>query len=114
MSTVVFAGATLKNWQTPKKSLTRATKETVLLSENTHVARSSKVAQFPKTFQCYAETDEEMTAAEALINADYSTLAIDGVNYSYCYVFQISDIWEVSEGSGIWMYSIEFRQADVY
>jgi hypothetical protein len=114
MSSVTFAGVTLKNWQTPKKSLTRATKETGLLSENIHVSRSSKVVQFPKTFQCYAESTIEMTAVEALINADYSTLAIDGVDYPDCYVHQISDIWQVTEGAGMWTYSIEFRQADVY
>jgi hypothetical protein len=51
---------------------------------------------------------------EALINEDYSTLAIDGTDYSNCYVYQISEIFEVTEGSGIWTYSIEFRQADVY
>lgn len=114
MSTLVFAGVTLKNWQTPRKSLTRATKETELLSENTHVARSSRVVQFPKIFQCRTETDEEMMAVEALINADYSTLTIDGVNYSDCYVYQIFDIWEMVEESGVWSYSIEFRKADVY
>jgi hypothetical protein len=114
MSTVVFSGVTLKNWQTPKKLLTRATKETELLSENIHVSRSSKVAQFPKIFQCYADTSEEMATVETLIDEDYSTLAIDGTDYSNCYVYQIYEIWEVSEGSGTWAYSIEFRQADVY
>lgn len=114
MSIVTFAGVTLKNWQTPKKTLSRATKETELLSENTHVARSSKVVQFPKVFQCYTESDSEQSTVEALINEDYSTLTIDGVNYLNCYVFQISDIGEVREGAGKWTYSIEFRQADVY
>jgi hypothetical protein len=114
MSTVAFAGVTLGNWQTPKKTLTRDTKETELLSENIHVARSSTVVQFPKVFQCYTVTDEEMVAVEALINEDYSTLTVDGTDYSNCYVYQISEIWEVSEGSGKWTYSIEFRQADVY
>ncbi len=94
--------------------LTRAVKETELLSENTHVARSSKVIQFPKIFQCYADSDSELADVEALILEDFSTLTINGTNYSNCYVYQISEIWEVKEGSGIWTYSIEFRQADVH
>ena len=114
MSTVTFAGVTLKNWQTPKKTLSRDVKETELLSDKTHVSRSSKVVQFPKIFQCYSETDNEQATVEALINETYGTLTIDGTNYTYCYVYQISDIWEVREGSGVWTYSIEFRQADVY
>lgn len=114
MSTVVFAGVTLKNWQTPKKTLTRATKETELCSELTHVARSSRVDEFPKKFQCYSESDSEQIIVEALINEDYSTLTIDGIDYLNCYVYQISDVWEIREGNGKWTYEIEFRQADVY
>lgn len=114
MSMIIFAGVTLKNWQTPKKTLTRDTKETELISENLHVARSSKVDQFPKKFQCYADTITEMTVVEALISADFSTLTINGVSYPDCYVYQISDIWEMIEGSGKWSYAIEFRQADVH
>lgn len=114
MSTVSFAGVTLINWQTPKKSFTRATKETELLSGDIHVSRSPKVIEFPKTFFCYAATDNEMGIVEDLINENYSTLIIDGASYFDCYVYQISDIWEVNEGSGKWTYSIEFRQADVY
>jgi len=114
MSTVVFAGATLKNWQTPKKSLTRATKETVLLSESIHVSRSTQTIQFPKIFLCYAETDDEMETVEDLMYEEFSTLMIDGTEFQKCYVYQITDIAEVSEGHGIWTYSIEFRQADVY
>lgn len=114
MSAVIFAGVTLRNWQTPKKSLTRSTKETELLSENIHVSRSSKVREFPIIFQCYSETTEEKDAIESLINEDYSVLIIDGVSFENCYVYQITDIWEVSEGSGFWSFSIEFRQADVF
>lgn len=114
MATVTFAGVTLKNWQTPKKTLTRDVKETELISENLHVARSSKIDQFPKKFQCYADDNTEMVAVEALISADYSTLTINGTSYPNCYVYQISDIWEMTEGSGKWSYTIEFRQADVY
>jgi len=111
---VTFAGVALKNWQTPKGIKTRPCKETELLSENTHVTRSSKVIQFPKIFQCYVDSDSELADVEALILDDFSTLAINGTNYSNCYVYQISEIWEVKEGSGIWTYSIEFRQADVH
>lgn len=114
MSSVIFAGVSLQNWQTPKKTLSRATKETELLSGDIHVSRSSKIIQFPKTFLCYAGTDVEMAAVEDLINEYYSTLIIDGENYLKCYVYQISDIWELSSGSGKWTYSIEFRQADEY
>jgi hypothetical protein len=114
MATVSFAGVTLKNWQTPRKSLTRDTKESDLVSEKIHVSRSSRVVEFPKEFQCYVETDVELAAVEALISTGYSTLVINGVSYLNCYVYQISDIWEVREDSGVWTYSIEFRQADVY
>jgi len=114
MSTVTFAGVSLRNWQTPKKTLSRATNETELLSGDIHVSRSSKVIQFPKTFLCYAETDSELSIVEGLINEYYSTLIIDSVSYSGCYVYQISDIWEVASGYGVWTYSIEFRQADEY
>lgn len=114
MSAVTFAGVTLKNWQTPKKTLTRAARETDLLSENVHVSRAVNVQEFPKIFQCYASTDSEMDEVEALVNEDYSILTIDSKEFKNCYVYQISDIWEVKEGSGIWSYSIEFRQADVY
>ncbi|MEN6293572.1 MAG: hypothetical protein ABFD07_16355 [Methanobacterium sp.] len=114
MSTVAFGGVVIKNWQTPRKTLTRETKEADLISEKTHVSRSSRVMEFPKEFECYADTDTEMEAVEALISADYSTLIVDGQSYSNCYVYQISDIWEVREGSGTWTFSIEFRQADVH
>ena len=114
MSTVVFAGVTLNNWQTPRKSLTRATKETVLLSESIHVSRSTQTVQFPKIFLCYAETDNEIGIVEDLMHEEFSTLTIDGTEFQKCYVYQISDIAEVNEGHGIWTYSIEFRQADVY
>lgn len=114
MSAVTFAGVTLKNWQTPKKSLTRATKETALLSESIHVSRSTQTIQFPKIFLCYAETDDEMETVEDLMYEEFSTLMIDGTEFQKCYVYQITDIAEVSEGHGIWTYSIEFRQADVY
>jgi len=114
MSTVIFAGVSLRNWQTPKKTLSRATKETELLSGDIHVSRSTKIIQFPKTFFCYAETDSELSIVEGLINEYYSTLIVDGASYFRCYVYQISDIWEVAEGSGVWTYSIEFRQADEY
>lgn len=112
MKLIVFAGTILKNWQTPKKTLTRNSKETNLLSGEIHVSRGTKINQFPKTFQCYADTDDEMGTIEELINYDYSTLVVDGVSYPDCYIYQISDIWELNEGYGKWLYSIEFRQAD--
>jgi hypothetical protein len=114
MSVVTFAGVTLKNWQTPKETLTREDKRSELVSELTHVSRSSEVIEFPKIFQCYTETTLEKNTVKGLINYDYLTLSIDGVNYTNCYVYQISEIWEVQEGSGIWTHSIEFRQADTH
>lgn len=114
MSTVVFAGVTLRNRQTHKRTKTRPDKQTELLSENIHTARSSKVIQFPKIFQCYTETTAEMDAVDNLLLEDYGTLTIDGVDYPNCYVYQVAEAWEVSEGSGWWAYSIEFRQTEVY
>ena len=113
MTTVSFAGVTIRCWQAGKLDSYIQFKKTQLLSGEFHVAIGMKTTQFPLNFQCYAMTDAELSAIEAQI-LNFGTLIVDGVSYTNCFIASLGSIHEESSDSGIWTYSLQIDHADVY
>jgi len=113
MITLSFAGNTFNCWQDPEKNKSRDYKKTRLASGLDHVARGSRILLFPISFQCYADTQDEMDAVDNLQLLDPGNLIYKGLTFTNCFIFKISGK-ELIQDSGKWSYVIEFDRGDVF
>jgi hypothetical protein len=117
MISITFGGLPISCYQDPKINYKIASKETKLLSGETYVSLapimsiSPITASFPRSYECYTENFADITALVDVIGT-FDTLIVSGVSYQNCYISGLSEIYEVSRGSGKWTYTIQFSRAD--
>ena len=117
MISITFAGLPISCYQDSKLSYQIAARETKLLTGEVHVSLapimslSPITASFPRSYECYTANYADITALVNVIGT-FDNLIVSGVTFQNCYISGLSNIFEVSRGSGKWTYTIQFSRAD--
>lgn len=110
---IFFAGVTLAVVQAGDSGYTISSKETTLLSGLTHAAVSPVVKKFPKLFSCFTDSETLFDTLESFIGV-FGNLVVDEKTYQNCWISDLKDIKEIILDTGMFTYTIEFRQAGVH
>ena len=111
MIPVTFAGLPVSAFQDSEINYSITARETLLYSGDLHVSLSPKTRTFPRSFDCYTESYSEITDLADQIG-NFDTLVINGSSFLDCYISRLGSIKEVVRGSGKYVYTIQFSQAD--